>query len=122
MEQPMQQQVAPHDWTAATFWPLWWVTLALQALDVVSVALAGKLDAAESNPVVLYLEARYGLAVAVAFKTITFAALLGLLLGWYELGRVWRIRALSAICLAFVGGLALYSAVVLWSNVGVVLR
>lgn len=122
MEQPMQQQVARHDWTATIFWPLWWVTLALQALDAASIAVARHLGAAESNPVVLRLEAHYGLPVAVAFKTLTFAALLGLLLGWYQVGHVWRIRPLGVVCLAFVVGLALYSAIVLWSNVGVVLR
>lgn len=118
----MPQRAIRHDWTAAMFWPLWWVTLTLQLLDAASIALAGRLGAAESNPVVLRLEARYGLLGAVAFKTLTFAALLGLLLGWYQVGSVWRIRLLCALCLAFVGALALYSAIVLWSNVGVVLR
>lgn len=108
--------------TETLFWPLWWVTLALQVCDAASIALAGKLGAAEANGVVLRLEAHYGLLGAVVFKTLTFAALLGLLLGWYQVGRMWRIRLLRALCLLFVAGLALYSAVVLWSNVGVVLR
>lgn len=52
--------------TETLFWPLWWITLALQVCDAASIALAGKLGAAEANGVVLRLEARYDLAASPA--------------------------------------------------------
>lgn len=100
------------------FWPLWILAVALQVLDVASVALAGAgRRIREVNPVLLALEAHYGVFGAALLKAGAVGAGLALVAGFYLLAGHLRSRLLGALCLASMAAVAVYSAVVLWNNV-----
>lgn len=108
---------------AEAFWPLLALTAVLQLADVGSLLLPGAdRHIREINPVLLALEAHMGTIGAALFKALAVGAGLLLAAGFYLLARRIRNRLLASLCLVIVCGIAIYSAVVLWNNVAVVLR
>lgn len=104
--------------SAALFWPLLGVTTGFQVLDIVSIWIAGVgSHVRETNPVILTLEAHYGIMAASLVKALAIGAGLLLIAGFYLLALRLRSRLLSALCLVVIGVLAVYSAAILWNNI-----
>lgn len=109
--------------SGAMFWPLWVLAAVLQLADVGSLLLPGAdRHIREINPVLLTLEAHYGAVGAALVKALALSAGLALLAGFYLLAQRIRNRFLAALCLVSAAAIAVYSAVVLWHNVAVMLR
>lgn len=108
------------DYGPVVFWAAWALVALLQALDMLSVALAGHL-VRELNPLVLQLATWYGVGGALLIKTVAVGAWLALVAGLFGLALRLESRALAAVCLAVVVLGALYSAIVFWNNTAVVL-
>lgn len=111
-----------HISAAALFWPLWWLTAALQLLDAGTVWLVGAgRRVGEVNPVLAFLELHYGPLGTTLVKLWGVAAWLILLAALYILAQRLRSRVLVAVCAAVIAAGAIYSAALAWNNLAALL-